>query len=442
MKFLATSALIILASTCFAADSANPPSTLRDSIATALAKNPQTRSTDLFLQSVHFATKAAKASRLPWAQVSCSARLNVDTYKYDDLNRQTNGASANCGASAGVTLFDGGANSARYQAAKANELATRYLYDTADSRFDNTKGELAMNTFNAFLKLSGARISIEFRTQVLSIFKKFLPLVSGRDDSDLEKQNLNAAIKDVEALLTDAINEESTQVDEFEHYVTLAPADRLESMDDAIDSMKVPATPEAAEAIALSSGPDVLRRGAEVEMLSWSLRALRAQQGPQVSLNASVNRGNYFDRIGPTDYANTNKSVGVTLTIPFNFGQKHQVSAAKKALESKEHAKQAAIAEAKHTIRKMYSQLANAKTSYLNLDKNYRHQLANVQSLVARVEAGERELKMSDVLSSVNSFRQQYGLRTEKQFSIITSLFSIQQATGLLLEKFAPSEKP
>ncbi|MES2856905.1 MAG: TolC family protein, partial [Bdellovibrionota bacterium] len=406
---------------------------LREAIADAIKLNPQTVSTEELLESVRLSTLQTKASLLPSGQAFCSSGMSgSETDPRVGDNQRARSLSHACGVSASVTIYDGGAGRARYRAAQASEAATRAAFNTADSLIPNTRGSLAYNTMQTFLSVSIIRGEIEYRKSLLAVLNTFAKFSTDA--------NLMSVISVEKNQLSDLIAGEETAVEDFRFFVTLAPAKELETLDATIAAMKVPASAQDAIDLALSTGPGVLRRNAEVEMATWNLKALKAGLGPTVSLNASVARGAYddrFDRNNGSKYRNT--SIGITASIPLNFGNRYGVQSAKKSLDAKKSEHQAAIQSARHSISTTYQKLQNAKSSYLSLSQAYKDQLAVIKGIVDKIESGNTSgLEIASMITAANLLSGNYSRLIYKQEAIIQHLFSIQQVTGLLFENELP----
>jgi outer membrane protein TolC len=225
----------------------------------------------------------------------------------------------------------------------------------------------------------------------------------------------------------------------FKYTVTLPPADDLENLDSAMTSMKIPARVEDAVTIAISQGPEVIRRNLNVDMAEYSLKAVRASLGPSVTLSAGRNHQNSSSALGSTHSGSVSTSIAVTLNIPLGVaGGHYSVKAAAKNLESSRSQREAAINDAKNSIEVLYTLLETQRETYIEMNKSYDTQLAKLQKTIEKINSGDTaDIQLSDLLISVNSLTNQFFGLQDTQRTILTSLFNVNQVTGLLFREYA-----
>lgn len=408
------------------------PNTLNQAIASALDRNEITKSTDELLESIHFSTLALKASKLPRGEFSCSANMNhsqtraILTYTATDFSKQ-------CGISAGVSIFDGGAHKYELKAAEANEAALRELYNTADQYTRNTKGGLAFSTLQAFKTLQMTRSEIEMNQFLKEAFEVFATAVS----DPAQKAILLSRVSDTVTQIETLIAKSKVFNDSFEFLVKLPPGDQLESLDQTISGLEIPASVDEAIALALTKGPTVIGKNAEVEMANYSLKALRARSGPSVSLGANISRGGYSDQFRiQNDTTYTSASVGITLRVPLDPSKKYRLQAAEHRLKSKELERANAIEAAKQDMKATYQFLEIDKRNYLALSRDYASQKVLLTTAIAQIKAGKSSgMDYTALAANVGILQQRYYQLISKQTSIIENLYSIRQVTGKLFDK-------
>lgn len=434
-------ALILLMTTvCSAADLAEkvPPRSLLQAIAIAVKNNPKTIAIDELLESIHYSTLATSASRRPRANITCSANRN---YRNSTINgieeRSSTTTSGDCSLNAYVTLFDGGVGRYRTRSAEASEAAAAASYNTADSLIPNTRGGLANNTKVIFTSIAEMSAFIQFYQEyhaVLEDFKKFsndnnLLAVAGNVAQNIEQFESNRAL-----LLAD-----------FRYIVTVPADPNLDNFDQIIASLKIPASADEALAIAVDRGPEVLRRNLNVTMAEFNLKAERAELGPFVTLGASVGHGTFrLNSDFETRSNYTNKSVGVTFTLPLDPAGRYRVRAAEQSLASKKSERQAALDDAEHSIRSTYASLTNSNRLYHSFKQNLDEQWAYVRNVQEKVRSGNTAgLDITHMLADMRILDQRFSQFESIQESIVRDLFSIQQVTGLLFENInAPPQIP
>lgn len=415
-----------------------PPRTLLQAISIAVKNNPKTIAIDELLESIHYSTLATGASRRPRADITCSANRNYRNSTFNGVHeRDSVSTSADCSLNAYITVFDGGAGRYRTRSAEASEAAAAASYNTADSLIPNTRGGLANNTKVIFTSIAEMSAFIQFYSEYLAVledFKKFstdnnLLAVAGNVAQNIQQFESNRAL-----LLAD-----------FRYIVTVAADPNLDDFDKMIASLKIPANPEDALAIAVDRGPEVLRRNLNVTMAEFNLKAERAVLGPFVSLGASVGHGRFrFNSDIETRSNYTNKSVGITMTLPLDPAGRYRIRAAEQSLASKKSERQAALDDAEHSIRSTYASLSNSNLLYHSFKQNLDEQWAYVRTVQQKVRSGNTAgLDITHMLADLRILDQRFSQFESIQESIVRDLFSIQQVTGLLFENInAPPKIP
>ncbi len=435
MKF---TLLFFLLSTAFAqnrpslaATTEDKPRNLREAIATAVKYNAKTVSTDQFLESLNYTRMAAKASLYPSATFSCGKNWYRGSMSTNKQNYDSDSKNVNCGFNISAVIFDGGALLNSYKSVEASVEATKAAYNTTDSLIPNTRGGLAYSTMMAYSQLVMMQAYVkttEFSLAALEEFRKV-------DNS----ANLNVRIANTKQFIQQHTDLVESSRDTLTYLVTQAPADEIENLDQTIESLKIPETAESAISLALSNGPEVLRRNLNVKMAEYSLKAIRASLGPQVSVYSNWNKSNIVDNQDSfNDSRSSGRNIGVSVSIPFGFSGIYSAEAASKNLESKKSERQAAIEDAQNSIIVTYKTLARNRKLYLAMSENYDNQLKLLQSLIERIQLGDTSgLKIADLMTTVGNLEGQAFQVLNVQQNIMMDLFSIQQTTGLLFTNFA-----
>ncbi len=410
----------------------DPPRTLRGAISAAITLNPKTISTDEFMESLHYVTQASKANMYPSSGFSCTRFADNSTMSTNHLRLPYKISFLNCGVSVSATVFDGGAKYYAYKSAQAHEAATRASFNTADSRIPNTRGGLANSTMSSYSELAQMKVMVAYLKKVQNTYLQFQKFQTS--------DNLNSAISQIEQAVQQGSDELDAAIEQFNYVVTLPAADDLEDMDSAIASLKIPASAEDAVKIALSSGPEVLRRNLNVQMAEYSLKSQRASLGPSVSVDASWDKNNSNNQVnGAIDRYNiSGHSIGVTLRIPIDVSGIYYLKSAKKELASKISERSAAIADAQNTILNTYKRLESERKTYLAMNKMFEDQSRVIQTILDKINSGDTStLVLSDMLDSVGLWESSFFKLQSVQSKILNDLFGIKQVTGLLFSDYS-----
>ncbi len=406
------------------------PRTLLQAIATAVKNNPKTVAIDELLESIHYSTLASQQYRIPRGNIYCSMNRDYQSGSYNGLPLPSStSTSGSCGIGASVTLYDGGAGRYRAQSAEASENAAAASYNTSDSHIPNTRGGLASRTQEIFSNISRIRSNLEFYTKYLSVLNEFRTFKN--DD------NLVAFISDIEQNLTQIENNRELAVSNFHYVVTVDPSPDLDGFEEAIQSLTIPADVEEAVQIATTRGPEVIRRNLNVQMAEFNLKAERASYGPLVTLHGSINGGQYriMSDSSSSRSSYISKGVGVTLSIPLDPSKSNRLKSAELGVKSQRSEREAALKDAEYEIRTTYRSIANNHRLYVSFKKSLEDQWNFVNGNVEKIRAHDTaNLKMNELLTSVNILNQRHHQLLELQAGILQDFFTIQQVTGLLFD--------
>ncbi|MBC7429346.1 MAG: TolC family protein [Bacteriovorax sp.] len=408
------------------------PKSLREAIAVAVKYNPKTISTNELLESIHYSTLATKTDMYPRVSVNCSGSYSGGNTNFNGLpSAPSKGASGDCGVSLNVNLYDGKSSYYGYKAAEASEAATAAAYNTSDSLIPNTRGGLANQAVNIFVSLANSNGAIEHSKKSLSYLKIFEKI---SDDYNL-KSTITETEQDIEQM-NDSLK---LQKESFEYTVTVPPSDDLDDLDTTIGTLKIPASADDAINLALSNGPEVIRRNLNVQMAEFNLKSIKGSLGPSITLSVNAGKSIYSDKVSSANNYNSNSnSVGVMVSIPIGGGGHYRKKSSEAALAASKSEREAAIADAKHSISEQYKKLINLRNNYLSNSKNYTDQLNYLQSLAESVDQGRTlTVDITKVLTAINTLEKRYYQLQRTQDEILTALFGIQQVTGQLFNEFA-----
>ena len=429
------SSILLTAFSCFLATnlaaSEALPKSLKESIAIAVKNNPKTVSTNERLEAIRFQTLATKADMYPTISISCSSSLNTGNLNYSGATTPSRSKSGDCRASVNINIYDGKSSYYRFKADEASEAATAAAYNTTDSLIPNTRGGLANQAMNIFVELADLRGSIHHTNTALSflrIFEKIsddYTLKSTIVETQQELEQFNASLQ--------------LQKEAFQYTVTLPPSDDLDDLDTTIGTLKIPASTEDAITLALSNGPEVIRRNLNVQMAEYNLKAIKGSLGPSVSLSLNAGKSLYKDKTSPINSYNSNRNnIGLSVSIPLGAAGSYRIKSSEANLASKISEREAAIADAKYSISAQYKRLANLKSNYIANNKNYIDQLEYLESLSSSIDKGETlTIDIQKILTAVENLNRKYYQLQRTQNSILYTLFGIQQVTGQLFSEFA-----
>ena len=169
------------------------------------------------------------------------------------------------------------------------------------------------------------------------------------------------------------------------------------------------ATPEAMEAHALESRPDVKKAKLQVQQADYDARAKKAEYIPDVSLAFDYYTTANFENVLPSNIG----TVGLLLRWePWDWGRKHQEYAEKRTKEEQarvgvDATKRAVLLEVRNACRQLENTRRQLKLSDAG-ERAARRKLKEVQEQVRREAALSRDLfQAQSALSSADSQQQQ-----------------------------------
>lgn len=407
----------------------NLPRSLKDAIAIAVKNNPKTVSTNELLESIRFQTLASKADMYPSASASCSGSMSRGQSSYVGSTTPYAGRNGDCGISLNVTIYDGKASYYNYKAAEANEAATKAAYNTSDSMIPNTRGGLANQALGNYISVSDSIGSIKNTNTTLEFLYAF--------EKVSDDYNLKSKITETEQSLDQMNASLQLQKESFEYTVTLPPSDDLNDFDTTIASFSIPASADDAIELALTNGPEVVRRNLNVQMAEFSLKAIKGNLGPSITLSASAARNINQDRMSSINNSSSvNKNVGIVVSIPLGVSGHYRIKSSEASLASAKSEREAAIADAKYSISAQYKRLVNLRNKYLTYNKNYNDQLNYLKSLITNIDAGRSSnVDATQFLTAIETFERRHSQLQHTQIEILYTLFGIQQVTGQLFSE-------
>jgi len=402
------------------------PKSLKESITAAIKLNPKTISTDELLESLHFQTLSTKANMYPSGSISCGVSYNRSQLNMTNDISRDRGSYGDCTLNARVNLYDGGASRYRYKSAEASEAATVAAYNTSDSLIPNTRGGLANQTMLNYVAVINQKEGIRISNHLLSFLYEFEKV-----SNDFALKSLIAEFEQEKIKYNDEL---SLKKEGFQYIVTLPIDENPEDFESTILSLKIPVSADDAINMAMLTGPEIIRRNLNVKMAEFDLKAIRASNGPSVDLIFNLTTSSSRDLQNRNNNSTSNNSsVGVYLNIPLGGSGYYETKASKSNLASKNSEREAAILDAKYSIREQYKKLNNLKKNYTALYASYNEQLAYVRSLVKSINEGEiNNFDITKSIAAVSNLEKKAWQILEIQNQMVYKLFSISQMTGSL----------
>ena len=398
--------------------------TLLEAIQVSLQNNPKLVANE---NRIEAAEDRLNASRLDWVpEVRVGAGYNFNQNDQNPVSQ-----SRNIGIGASMNLYDGGARAQNLIAEESDFEARKDRNNTTNPFTRNTRASIAgsvLDTYVNVLNIVEAKKYANFSESTLRIF-------------------LKAAVIETEAAIIrqqlEVLKTQNTRLDfrlaqaqkDFKKFSTipLPPVESLQTLDEAIRTLGIPANETSAIEIAMAKNPDIKVAAKELVSAKARFEAEKASYGPQVTVNVSAGRGG--SRSGSENFeSSTTKTIGFNVSMQFGVGRKYSLSASQKSIAAAENDQSAEIDDTQYEIGNIYSRLENQSEIYKVQAEALRVAQAKLQLVLEKIKNGQPVKIKDEALFSLQVYNgyssETLVLRTE----ILYSRFGIQQVVGTLFD--------
>ena len=403
--------------------------TLQEAIKISIDTNPKTVANQLRVQAMEDRLKAQKLSWLPTVTTTLGTDLSRSKYSSEMLDRSSSSRENSVGASTSFKLYDGGADKFATLEAEANLKAMKARYSSSNALIPNTRGSIAREVIDAYAGLLEVIEQQKYLGFISGVLQTYATAFRG-DDLVVVQQKIND-LKTSNIKIN--FNHEQALKD-FKYFTTVeAPAAaELDTIQQAIQSLVIPANADEAFRIALDKNPNIKMAEYDVESSQYGYEAGRARRNsPQISLQASTNRslGNTNDTLNRSGRA----SIGVYLSYTLDAKKSHFDAASVKTLEAAKNDLSAMTKETKYTIETFYPNLENQENVFRSQLENLKSADDSLNQILAKIKAGQTV--DINVALNVLSAHQQYTYQSiTQQVSILYTRFNIQRSVGTLFD--------
>ncbi|MBC7420216.1 MAG: TolC family protein [Bdellovibrio sp.] len=403
--------------------------TLQEAIKTSIDQSSKTAGNQLRVQAMEDRLKAQKVNWLPTASISIGSNISSSRFDSERFSQSSIGRSQSAALISSVTLYDGGANKFSTLAAEADLKAMKARFSSSNALIPYTRGSIASDTVDAYVGLLQVIEQKNYLNFLSATLKKYAPGFTG-DDLVLIEQRIN----DLKTSNIRTDFNHSRALEDFDYFTTVPapPPSQLDTIDQAINSLIIPASGEEAINIALEKNQNIKTAQYELESSEYSYQGGHARRTlPNVILQASISKA--ISDSNNTSGRSNNSNVGVYLNYPLDAKNSHFEAAALKNVEASKRELEVAVEEAKHSIKSIYPSLQNQ----LNL---YRSQAANLKSATDSLNVILEKIRRGDfvdinvalnILSSHQMYTQQC---LDLKISILYTRFKIQRTVGTLFD--------
>lgn len=409
------------------------PKSLREAVLLTIELNPKTRAKDLLIQAQHETTLGVKAQMYPSGSFGCGTSLSPGRTVIDNNPMDSRQSTINCNLSGSVTLWDGGVGRYNYKAAIKTEEAVAQRLKSTSPFVHNGKGSLANAAMMAYMSLVMNQSILKETERNIVFLQKFLAVTTNPDEQSLIAAKLYA----LNRYYTKTDSHYRQAQKQFRYVVTTDPGTPLESLEETIVNVRIPATPQEAFLISLEKNPDVKSTEASLQAEEYTLKAAKAAAGINVSLVGNLNGGQSHEALnGPYDFRSTSGSVGIQARIPLSFSRGHYTKAQKLRKESARSERDSALDDAKYGIESTYDELEAEVVLHGLATQGYNDSLRIVEATIEKIENHDPSLPSTQTfLSQYANLSENFGILIGAQATMLTLRFSIQQLAGTVFDQ-------
>lgn len=446
MRALATALLPLLVAAAAAAQQVPQRLSVEDALRLAEQHNPSLRKADNDVGAAEWGVRQAWAAFLPDLRTSLSFNASRSTgfVGQDDFGRPvqspialtTESSSASQGISAGITLFDGGANlrtlSARKSEARAASYGTRAQAVAVQAQVQR-----------AFYQAMRAEQNIALEEQLLASAKdrlersEALLRLAANDQVDVLGARADVASQQqrLEQVRADAAKARLNLLQVVG--VTAEPTFELAGeLPEAFDPAALDAGGLVASA--LERNPGVAQRAAQADAAARRVSALRGNRLPTISMQGSYGRNTSargYGAVGELDPRNTSGTLGFTVSLPlFNrFGTTVQIAQAAASAEDAALDVRAARQQLETEVRSAHVDLVNAYRSLRLAEESARFSRDRLELAQEKFRLGA--VSFTELQNVTDRTAQAERAALDARFAFVVARIALEERLGHRLER-------
>lgn len=412
---------------------------LQQSIRTALDKNPKIRSNDKVLEAMLLRVDSAKMSQLPSLRVGYSASHSSGSISDIGSGVQQPYGVSSRGANISLNwnIYDGGAKRKRIESMECSFKERQANFNSTNTQIRNTQGQIASLVVQFYVALSRSKQNILFTEQVILVLNKFRTAAKTQGEI-LETENvinnITLDLKEQQATLTSAAGN-------YKYVVTEdAPAD-VDSYQQMIESLSIPASPEMAMKIAREKSPEIKSAKYQIECARLRYDSAKASAySPRVDVSVGRNFGNVTSNIpSGTSSGLSTTSAQISISMNLDAGSSGELNAQKKEIAAAQDNLDGTIADTQHEIQTQYPDLVNAISFAEAYNKNFLASQENIMKYAQDIDA-HKQVNVSDALKELGNLMNNYYSYQRYTSVVLNTKFQIQKTVGILFDSLGMKE--
>lgn len=407
---------------------------LLDAVRVALHENPKIRANDKTLEAMMLRVQALKRSRLP--HLSLGASATMDQGQQGDGSQDENYKNTSTSASADLNwnLYDGGASKKKIQSAECSFKERQASFNSTNTMTRNTQGQIAGVVFENYVSLVETRENIKFSEMILQMAQTFRSAAKSQGEI-LEAESF---IANMELNLEQLRAEEIKSARNYEYVVTQPAPQQIESFQQMIDSLIIPANAQDAMQIALEKSPEIKTARYQIECNRLRFQSAKASAySPKVNLSVGYDRNN--QNINGSPYNTHGASVGISIRMNLDPGSSSELKAQGKEIDSAQENLDGTLADTRHDLESDYPDLQNSIRFAELHQKNFLTNQTHVQQYLQDI-TNHKNVSISDALKQVSNMINSWYSESRETSRILNKKFQIQKTVGTLFENIGINE--
>ncbi len=402
---------------------------LPEAIHIAFDKNKNSQANTLQLQaSLKEIEALTRSSYLPRLNFGASQNLSQRSDIIDSSGDSQN-KSASAFASISLNLYNGGLDKLRIAQAQCSYDRQSAQFNSTDTQIQDTKGQIA--TVVAFTYLSIIQNFSEH--DYYEMKKKMIDSLAPFAASTTETNRITNSLADIQILI--AQNHDDLQIlsNSYRDVVNEDVPKDLENLDETIVSIEIPKNPDLAFEIAKAKSPEI--QTSEISVRCEEIGAKISQRqmyAPRVDLNARISQSNSATQPGSFESRARDRSIGLTLSVPFDFGQPIRSESSQLKLESAKKSLEAKLSKVQASLTNDFLRLRSLEKSASAYQANFEAIILQIEAAIKSVQA--KQMTVGEALDLVNSMEGRFRNLNQTKRSLIEKRFAIQRQIGTLFD--------
>lgn len=409
---------------------------LPEVIQIAFDKNKNTQANAYQLQaSLKDIEALSKSSYLP--RFSIGASLNQSQSK--DLlanSYQIRYRASSAFATISMNLYNGGLDKLRIAQAKCGHEMMSAEYNSTDTQIQDTKGQIATVVAFSYLSIVQNLAEHDFYELKNKMFEALLPFAS----TTAETNRINNSLADLKISISENYDEFQILSNSYREVVNEDLPKALEGLDETIQSIHIPETAVKAFEIAKVKSPDIQTSQISVRCAEiGSQISARELYAPRVDMHSSIHRSNAVVQPGGQESKVNDRTLGLSVAVPFDFGQRLRAEGSQLRLESAKKGLEARLSKVESSLSNDFLRLQSLEKSAVAYQDTYNAVIQQIGSAISSVQA--KTMSVEEALDLIDSLGGRFRNANNTKRNLIEKRFAIQRQIGTLFDSMLEVSK-